>query len=160
MRCMNGIMIQRSAQHQPQPNLANRSEEPRVKGQSFVAVVNELDTYYAPTEKPNPVIIGNIVNDTNAIHEIHSQKIDFLWFLLRYYNEKRADEQTSSGGTGFYNEISETTDENPHEVHYLPMIERSPTIMETIQEILVQIKLKSENIGLSCADAVFDHAIY
>ena len=160
MHCTNGIMIQRSAQYQPQPNLANRSEEPCVKRRSCVAAVTGLHTYYAPAEKPNPVIIGNIVNDTNAIHEIHSQKIDFLWLLLRYYNEKRADQQTIPGWTGFYREISDTTDENPYEVHYLPTIERSTTKMEKHQEILVQIKLKSENIGLSSADAVFDHAIY
>ena len=32
--------------------------------------------------------------------------------------------------------------------------------MSTIQEVLKQIKFKSEAIGLECADPVFDHAIY
>lgn len=48
----------------------------------------------------------------------------------------------------------------PHSVHYLPAINQSPTRFDTIQEILLQVKEKSDALGLSCADLVLDHAIY
>ena len=79
---------------------------------------------------------------------------------MYYYNEGRANEQIIPGWTGFNHEITDIADDIIHTVTYLPTIPKSPTKLETIQEILIQIKLKSEKLGLTCADAVFDHAIY
>ena len=83
--------------------------------------------------------------ETKTIHELHSKKVTFLWLLLRYYNE-----QIIPGWTGFNHEITDIADDNIHTVTYLPTIPKSPTKVETIQEILIQIKLKSEKLGLTC----------
>ncbi len=42
----------------------------------------------------------------------------------------------------------------------LPAINQSPTKLETVQDVLVQSKLKAEALGLSETDVVMDQAIY
>ena len=52
------------------------------------------------------------------------------------------------------------TTNDPHSVYYLPIINQSPTRFDTVQEVLFQVKEKSESLGLSSTDLVLDHAIY
>ena len=49
---------------------------------------------------------------------------------------------------------------NKHTVTYLPTINKSPTQMDTIQEILCQVKEKAEAFDLKETDLALDHAIY
>ena len=43
---------------------------------------------------------------------------------------------------------------------YLPTINKSPTKMETVQEVLIQVKQRAEALTLNETDLVLDHAIY
>ena len=45
-------------------------------------------------------------------------------------------------------------------MHYLPAINQSPTKLETIQEMLNQVKAKADKLNLNCTALVLDHAIY
>ena len=45
-------------------------------------------------------------------------------------------------------------------MHYLPAISQSLTKLETIQEMLNQVKAKADKLNLNCTDLVLDHAIY
>ena len=47
-----------------------------------------------------------------------------------------------------------------HSIHYLPAINKSPTKLDVIKEILDQVKAKAEKLNLPCTDLVLDHAIY
>ena len=45
-------------------------------------------------------------------------------------------------------------------VYYLPSIDQSPTKVSVVEEVLLQVKAKSEALGIKESDLVFDHAIY
>ena len=47
----------------------------------------------------------------------------------------------------------------PHNISYHPAINKSPTKMDTVLEVLQQVKVKS-GLALKYADLVMDHAIY
>ena len=47
-----------------------------------------------------------------------------------------------------------------HTVAYLSTINKSPTQMDTIQEVLCQVKEKAEALNLKESDLVLDHTIY
>ena len=162
MHCTNGIIVQRTApQHIMQHTTVETVNQRIGKIRSFAAVTRELDAYYTPSVKVNPPTISNVQSNTNMIYQLISKKSDFLWLIARYVNGARiVEQQKVPGWTGFHNEVTNTIDPGLHFVDYLPAIDGSPTKMETVQEILMQIKMKSEKLGLSCADAVFDHAIY
>ena len=160
--CTNGIIVQRTApQHIMQHTTVETVNQRIGKIRSFSAVTKELDAYYTPSVKVNPPTISNVQSNTNMINQLISKKSDFLWLIARYFNGARmVEQQKVPGWTGFHNEVTNTIDPGLHSVYYLPAIDGSPTKMETVQEILMQIKMKSEKLGLSCDDAFFDHAIY
>ena len=62
--------------------------------------------------------------------------------------------------TGFHYEVTSKLNDDIDEVFYLPAINQSPTKLETVQEVLYQVKSKSQAIGLQCSNLVLDHAIY
>ena len=41
-----------------------------------------------------------------------------------------------------------------------PAMNQSPTKLETLQEMLNQVKAKAGKLNLNCTDLVLDHAIY
>ena len=45
-------------------------------------------------------------------------------------------------------------------MHYLPAINKSPTRLDTVQEMLNQVKAKADKLNQNCTDPVLDHAIY
>ena len=161
MHCTNGIIIQLLTRN-PLISLpaALCTEERRVKWRSFATISKELDTYFAPPGKLNPPIVAEVEVKNDLIFEVKSRKKDFVWLLARYCNNMRAKSQIVPGWTGCQHEVADEADERVYNVHYLPAIEGSPTKMSAVEEILNQIKLKTKKIGLICADAVFDHAIY
>lgn len=161
MHCTNGIIIQLQPAVIEESNLPVFTDEsllPKSKRRSFIPISNDLEPYYS-VERSNPDTLPGIENDQNLLDALLSKKADFIWTISR----KQASSLQMNplpGWTGFHN-LSSSDDNNPcHAVFYLPAIDKSPTEMSTIQEVLKQIKLKSEAMGLDCADAVFDHAIY
>ena len=160
MHCTNGIIIQRQPSIIEEPNVLLTEESSLSKGKrrSFIPISNELEPYYT-VERSNPVTIDGIENDQNLLDALLSKKADFIWTTSRQ-QAINLQKNPLPGWTGFHS-LACSKDDNPcHAVFYLPAIDKSPTEMSTIQEVLKQIKFKSEAIGLECADAVFDHAIY
>ena len=47
-----------------------------------------------------------------------------------------------------------------HTSSFLRTINQSPTMLDTVQEVLRQAGVKYERIGFRSADVVLDHAIY
>ena len=47
-----------------------------------------------------------------------------------------------------------------HRVSFLPAINQSPTELDTVHEVLQQVKRKTEILNVQSADLVRDHAIF
>ena len=113
-------------------------------------------------ERCNPTTIGNIELNANQIDETISQKADWLWAISRnQMTETDNSNQNVAGWRGFYHKVMEEhLPDTISEVYYLPSINQSPTKMETVQEVLLQVKAKAEALDLTKVDLVLDHAIY
>ena len=93
--------------------------------------------------------------------QLLSRKADIIWIFSRFKCSEDYEKQVVPSWTGFYFEvISRSDDVKPHTVFYLPAINQSPTKLDTVQEVLLQVKEKSEALLLPSADLVLDHAIY
>ena len=70
------------------------------------------------------------------------------------------DEQKVPGWTGFYHQLLTPTHDDNHlcKMFYLPSIAQPPTKMSTAQEVLYQIKEKTEGLKNKEVDLVLDHA--
>ena len=119
-------------------------------------MVSELQPYIKAKGRVNPVSILDIVEDINQLNGWHSKCRDFVYFLLRYQSAKN---QIFPSWKSFFYEVEKECGDR-HTVAYLPTINKSPTKMDTVQEILFQVKEKAEALNLKETDLVLDHAIY
>ena len=161
MHCTNGIIIQRKARTfdtVPTIHVTNSTRLRKIR--SFSPVTSELEPYYQPSERPAPQTICEIDLEANSLAGFLSRQADWIWIICRYKLSKEGNTQEVPSWTGFYHEVMTKNDDHPHSIHYLPSINQSPTKMDTVQEIIFQVKAKSEALGLQSADLVFDHAIY
>ena len=161
MHCTNGILIQPAAiQKDKLLSMTDTTATAGRLSRSFTPIVKELLPYYSQAVKSDPSSITDVDREEDKIIQLLSRKDDFVWLLSRYYGRAATQHQKVPGWTGFNYEINNNAEQGHDAIHYLPAIEGSPTKMDVIQEILIQIKSKAEAIGLTSADAVFDHAIY
>ena len=156
MHCTNGILIQKPATIQ-QPVSQKPVFNSYSNKRSFNGIRSDLEPYYS-VSRSSPKPISNIAFQNFTTDKTISKKEDFIWIIARQ-QASQLHKPLLPGWTGFHN-LTKPDNKEPHSVHYLPSIDKPPTEMSTIQEILKQIKVKSEAIGLESADAVFDHAIY
>ena len=119
-------------------------------------MVSELQPYIKTNGRVNPVSILDIEEDINQLNGWHSKCRDFVYFLLRYQS---AENQIFPSWKGFFYEVEKECGDR-HTVAYLPTTNKSPTKMDTVQEILFQVKEKAEALNHKETDLVLDHAIY
>ena len=79
-----------------------------------------------------------------------------VWPILRY--ESLAAQIIQRWKAFFYEVEHQTIDK--HTAEYLPTINKSPAKMDTVQEVLRQVKEKAQALNLKETDAVLDHATY
>jgi len=163
MHCTNGILIQRRVNTADNsefiiniPTVCNQGQKRR----SFKPILSEVQPYYPPKERNNPEIVRETEIHSNLIVQTVSKKAELLWVLSRYKSMQEDVKQGIPSWTGFYYEVMPRTTNEPHSVYYLPTINQSPTRFDTVQEVLFQVKEKSEALGLRSTDLVLDHAIY
>ena len=65
-----------------------------MKQRSFATITKELDRYYALLEKLKPPTVAEVEVNNDLIFEVISSKKNFVWFLARYYNNMRVENQT------------------------------------------------------------------
>ena len=158
MHFTNGIIIQK-ATGESRLSVSPTKAHPKRK-RSFQAMASEVQPYYAPKERCNPRNVQQVEFDRDAVVEHISKMHDTIWILSRLKASEEFDKQTQPSWTGFHYEVAQKSELELHAVHYLPAINQSPTKFDTIQEILLQVKEKSERLNLPSADLVLDHAIY
>ena len=159
----NGIAIQMknnnnniNSKNQNIPSTRSTTNTQSIKRRSFKPVLQEVQPFIKPKQRPNPKPIQNVNNDINLLDGWISKCEDVCWSILRHKNSRN---QTIPAWKGFFYELSSTVDDE-YIVGYLTMIRSSPTKMETVKEVLVQCKEKATQLGLPEIDLVLDHAIY
>ena len=167
MHCTNGIMVQPPTTSPAivETNITNLQSPTTTptslpKRRSFQRVTLELEPYYEPKEKIGPKPLGTIERKRSEMDEFISKQSDLLWIFSRYISSIAYDEQQVAGWSGFHYQSTARNESVPHTISYLPAINKSPTKMDTVLEVLQQVKVKSEALGLKYADLVMDHAIY
>ena len=110
--------------------------------------------------KTNPLPMRSVDIASDYFDELLSKQADNLWALARYISVKEDNEQQLPGWSGFHSLSSPKEESGIHTITYLPAINKSPTKLDTVQEVLFQVREKSETLGLKSADLVLDHAIY
>ena len=68
--------------------------------------------------------------------------------------------QTIPNWSGFFSIVEEQLQQDISNVIYLPSINQAPTELSTIEEIIKQVKIKSERLSLTEVALVAGHAIY
>ena len=92
-----------------------------------------------------------------------AKKEDVIWLLARYkLSDFPPDEQKVPAWTGFYHQMLTPAHDDNHlsKTFYLPSIAQPPTKINTVQEVLCQVKEKAEALKNKEADFVLDHVIY
>ena len=125
---------------------------------SFQSVPIALEPYISK-KRFDPVPIQTLRIETEH-KTMESRKTDFLWVLLQYQSYCTKTPQKISNWTGFNYQTSPDGDNSYHNVAYLPAIDKSPTQIDTVYELLNQSMMKASALGHDEADIVVDQAIY
>ncbi|MEM7298199.1 MAG: hypothetical protein AAF391_08040, partial [Bacteroidota bacterium] len=164
MHCTNGIIIQKKAEHPitcSYSATAVAAPENTQRRRSFKPYTDEvIAPYYKPRERSHPPTVQALDINNNLIGNMLSKLSNFVWVVTRMKAVENGKEQHVPSWTGFFSEVENEEQKQIHKVHYLPAINQSPTKLDTVQEVLKQVKAKAEAIGLQHADLVLDHAIY
>ena len=132
---------------------------PITKRKSFTPVNNDILHYYQ-SERVHPTIMHHVLWYLNKEAELLSKKGDLLWALVRNQLPSEGEQQKIPGWKRSYQEVANNENEPIHDIHYLPVINQSPTKFDTVQKMLVQVKAKVNALGLLATDLVLDHSIY
>ena len=126
---------------------------------SFTPVETSITSYKKPTKHPSPELINGITLENDPLSEVISKSNDWIWLFARYQCVQLSSSQTVPGWSGFH---SKTMDDDfeTHRVSFLPAINQSPTELDTVHEVLQQVKRKTEILNVQSADLVLDHAIF
>ena len=163
LHCTNGIIIQ--APGLPKETLSSEimcEAITRPRKRLFKALTNNDKPVYRQPKKQNPENVLYVEIDNNLIHQVNSKKEDLIWILASYKSsEFLSVTETVPGWTEFYHLVLRKNAASPtNKVFYLPSIDKSPTKISTVYEILFQVKAKAEALSNTEADLVLDHAIY
>ena len=85
-----------------------------------------------------------------------ASKRRYLMLVNECYNEYMSEKE----GLQYAASVRLMANAEVHNVHYLPSIDQSPTKLDTVQEILNQLKAKIVQLGLGCTDLILEHAIF
>ena len=157
----NGIMIQ-SAITKPECS-DTRPRESLPKGASSLkAPVLQAKEPYHQTKRQGP---QNLVRDANIVLESAVHKATLaparateLAFVFMKYSDANAC--TIPGWTGFHTYLQSDLILEKSAIHYLPVIEASPTEMSTVNTILKRSLTLANQLELGYVVLVFDLAIY
>ena len=110
----------------------------------------------------NPENILYVEIDTNLIHQVNFlSKFNTDFSKVQIFRVNLSVTQTVPGWKGFYHLELKTNAVSPtNNVFYLPSIDKSTTKINTVYEVLLQVKAKAEALRNTEADLVLDHAIY
>ena len=161
MHCTNGIMIQRPRNLEENGTCFVIDQTPTEKSlrRSFTPIDTSITPYKKPTKCPSPELISAITLENDLLSEVISKSNDWIWLFARYQCAQFSSSQTIPGWSRFH---SKTMDDNfeTHRVSFLPAINQSPTELDTVHEVLQQVKRKTEILNVQSADLVLDHAIF
>jgi len=117
---------------------------------------------YTSVKRIAPSELKSIEREQCILDEELSGRQDLLWTIARLQATENQTKQIIPSWTGFNyfvapeppaNDVNDT-------IAYLPSINKSPTEIATVNEVLKLTESKAEALQLSEIDLVFDHAIY
>ena len=158
----NGIIIQRKLTDEVMPNQAPAKSIPKKKQRSVQAPSTRLEPFYGTSRtKDGPECIGkdiDIESDPHCASRVNPKTLDQAYIMTRI---KAADEEktTIPSWTGF-NTLLSTNIPRQSIIGYLPVIDASPTELETVKTILVRSVQYADLLHLAVIVLVFDQAIY
>ena len=162
LHCTNMIMIQ------PQePNHISINKEPTTisdltyqRKRSFKPINMDIRKYQ-PVKRTTPGEIKSVEREQDLLIEQFSKKQDLIWIPARMNSFENTTVQTVPAWTGF-NYLISPDDPNccPDKGVYLPSINKYPTEMATVNEVLHLVNAKPDALQLTEVDLVLDHAIY
>ena len=139
IHCTNGIIIQMKKQNPQLPMHINiQNTAPITKRKSFTPVNNDILHYYQ-SERVHPTIMHHVLWYLNKEAELLSKKGDLLWALVRNQLPLEGEQQKIPGWKRSYQEVANNENKPIHDIHYLPVINQSPTKFDTVQKMLVQV---------------------
>ena len=156
----NGIIIQRIVSEQDDHSKPKSTVRlPRDKKRSFVGQASNLAVFRGHTKVPPQKIHGSVLEDDNtmSIQEI-SRKSDLAYVLTRIPGNNK-NEPPLPTWTGFNTKLAIKVPQLSA-IGYLPVIDASPTEMDTVLTILQRSIQIADQLNLPTIVIVFDQAIY
>ena len=155
----NGIIIQRSAESdlelQPLPSMR------KTKRRSLPTAPVMLEPYYGTSKhKDGPGRIGqgvDVQRDDNLAAQSVPKKVDHSFMLARLPS---ADINTPIPSWTGFNTLLVDSIPKMSIIRYLPVIDATPTKMETVKTILTRSLEYADKLKLDVVVLVFDQAIY
>lgn len=153
----NGIMIQPSAQRGETDRVISLKKGMKTLSKSYHT---SLEPYFQ-NHRGTPTNVQLDAADlptaqTCSVSLSTSLALEFLYVLLRHHDSNA----TIPGWTGFHCKLFPQLEVAKSAIHYMPMIEASPTEMATVQTILVRSLEQVQKLQLDHIVVVFDQAIY
>ena len=114
---------------------------------SFTPIDTSITPYKKPIKRTSPELISGITLENELLSEVISKSNDWIWLFARYQCAQFSSSQTAPGWSGFH---SKTMDDNfeTHRVSFLPAINQSSTELDTVHEVLQQVKRKTEKLNV------------
>ncbi|XP_066920335.1 uncharacterized protein [Clytia hemisphaerica] len=152
MHVTNGIVIQLKHESNNQTRRISQRLNTNRK-RSFEAVENPLLKYNSTKKRDGPEN-KKLPKENESDLFRACELLNFFWAFLR------AHSNLVPGWKGFNYLITPEPNDQVHNICYLPAINKSPTKMDAVLELLTQSKIKAEKLGLAETDVVLDQAIY
>ena len=130
------------------------------KRRSFQPVQSVIKPYTGGKHQ-NPKAIPALETSSINLTSTLSAMVDQIWCLARLHSWTTTGNKKIPNWTGFNYLIHpvEHTDDI-HTISYLPSINKSPTRMDTVLEVLKVTIQKAKKLFLEEVNIAFDHAIY
>lgn len=153
----NGIVIQENTNDERSPTLVSLPSAKRTRKRSVQSPAVNLATFYGGKKQGPKPFASEIPLEQSAYLPLmkHPEKLD-----LAYHVTKFKVEGVLPSWTGFNQLLSQTEVPQKSVVGYLPVIDGSPTEMNTVLTILQRSVEIADKLNLETVVLVMDQAIY
>ena len=155
----NGIMVQSRVSESRDTQI--RASLPKRVYTFKPPPTEEMAPYFqqrrqGPTHIPNNMQI-DLESHSYKLSVVPALRIELAYILLKYLDSSSG---TIPGWTGFHTTLASNDIHDKSAIHYLPVIEDSPTNMSTVNTILKRSLSLADQLNLQTIVVVFDQAIY
>ena len=156
--CTNATDIQQQSNDRPEQTAEPATVTSNYRRILFKPIINLIESA-VKISCSDPQLLYNSKVENNMIYNALAKTEDLAWSFLGLEASAHNQNQTVPGWTGFFAATSDRS-EDVSNITFLPSINQTPTELNTIIEIVKQMKRTSQALSFKEVGLVAEHAIF